>query len=305
MKNETLREKHKRIFEHYYERLCKGENPADRPIPYSVVEYLCSFPKINPVYMARKLNEDGYKIAFDDTSITQSENNRKRLSVFDMEYRKRTGQGTTIPMFFDEPTSEQKNNNIEENKNITVTNPLMQTDINAFIETFSTYYSDLDSLCKRLQDEYNDDIKFESDVQDRVALGGILDAFDLIREKLEMQQNKDNDYKNLSTSDIQTLKKWGYSDDDLLQIDEAITHTDYYIADEETQSESKISYRKARELLGNEQFLSGISRSAFHWTAAREYEPSSSIAFDSSKMFKGYGNDGGRELELDYEREDY
>ena len=307
MKDETLQQKHKRIFEHYYERIIKEKYYPDRPIRYSVIEYMCYFPKINPVYMARRLANSGYEIAFDDTSITQSENNKKRMEVFELDYRKRVGLGTTIPMFLEEPTSKPEKNNIEDNKNSTITKSLMQTDINAFIETFSAYYNDLDSLCKRLQDEYNDDIKFESDVQDRVALGGILDAFDLIREKLEMQQNKDNDYKNLSTSDIETLKKWGHSEDEFHQIDFAITHTDYCVVDAETQSESKISYKKARELLGNEQFLSGIARSAFHWTAAREYEPSSSIIFDSSKMFKDIENEVPTEKNIDddYEREDY
>lgn len=114
MKIETSQEKHRKIFEHYYERLCKNNYYADRPIRYSVIEYLCSFPKINPVYMARELNDKGYEIVFNDTSITQSENNKKRREVFDFEYRKRVGLGTAIPMFLEEPTFEQEKNNIED-----------------------------------------------------------------------------------------------------------------------------------------------------------------------------------------------
>ena len=114
MKDETLHEEKLRIFDTYYERLCKERNSDDCAIRYSVVEYLCSFPRINPVYMAKKLNDNGYKIVFDDTSISQSANNRKRMEVFDYEYRKRKGLGTTIPMFLEEPTFEQEKNNIED-----------------------------------------------------------------------------------------------------------------------------------------------------------------------------------------------
>lgn len=64
--------------------------------------------------MARRLADSGYKIAFDDTSITLSENNKKRMEVFDFEYRKRAGLGTAIPMFLEEPTFEQEKNNIED-----------------------------------------------------------------------------------------------------------------------------------------------------------------------------------------------
>lgn len=107
----------RRIVYNYYERLCKERNSDDRPIRYSVIEYLCSFPKINPVYMAHRLANSGYEIAFDDTSISQSANNRKRMEVFNYEYRKRKGLGTTIPMFLEEPTSKQENNNIKDTKN--------------------------------------------------------------------------------------------------------------------------------------------------------------------------------------------
>ena len=77
---------------------------------YDIVSLnICAFfPKINPVYMARRLCNSGYKIVFDDTSISQSENERKRMLVFEIEYRKRIGLGSTIPMFLEEPTSEQK-----------------------------------------------------------------------------------------------------------------------------------------------------------------------------------------------------
>lgn len=103
-----FKSKKRRIFDTYYERIIEERYFPDRPIRYSVIEYLCSFPKINPVYMARRLANSGYEIAFDDTSISQSENNKKRREVFDFEYRKRVGLGSAIPMFLEEPSSEQE-----------------------------------------------------------------------------------------------------------------------------------------------------------------------------------------------------
>lgn len=42
------------------------------------IEYLCQFPGIDPIEMARSLIADGYKVVFDDSSISQKENERKR-----------------------------------------------------------------------------------------------------------------------------------------------------------------------------------------------------------------------------------
>lgn len=49
-----------------------------------------------------------------------------------------------------------------------------------FYEAFKAYYKDIDDLCKRLQDEFNDGIKFESDEQDRVVLCMLCDLFDAV-----------------------------------------------------------------------------------------------------------------------------
>ena len=45
------------------------------------IEYVCSFPKINPFKMARTLKDDGYNILFDDSSISRAENEKKRRKV--------------------------------------------------------------------------------------------------------------------------------------------------------------------------------------------------------------------------------
>lgn len=57
---------------------------------------------------------------------------------------------------------------------------------NEFINVFITYYNDLDNLCKRLQDEYNGNVEFVSDSQDRLALCGVLDAFDKIKDYINI-----------------------------------------------------------------------------------------------------------------------
>lgn len=47
----------------------------------------------------------------------------------------------------------------------------------------------------------------------------------------------------------------------------------------------RIAKAQAIELLGREKWLSGLARSAFHWSAVRENEEGVS-SFDSSKIWK-------------------
>lgn len=80
MRNETAAEKEKRMFEFYksdLERLGKEVGF----VRMNVVEYVCSFPKINPCKMAASIVFDGFKVVFDDSSISQKENDRKRKAV--------------------------------------------------------------------------------------------------------------------------------------------------------------------------------------------------------------------------------
>lgn len=44
---------------------------------FNAIEYVCSFPEINPYEMAKSLVMDGYDINFDDSSITKEENINK------------------------------------------------------------------------------------------------------------------------------------------------------------------------------------------------------------------------------------
>jgi hypothetical protein len=88
----------------------------------------------------------------------------------------------------------------------------------------------------------------------------------------------------LSDKDKELLLKWGYPESDFRQIADAIRVTKYTLIDKDGK-EKNISSEEARKMLGDEEFLSGISRSAFHWTAMRGTEDRG-IHFDSSKLFE-------------------
>lgn len=88
-------------------------------------------------------------------------------------------------------------------------------------------------------------------------------------------------FKHLTQKDMEYLLSWGHEPRDFKQIDEAIDVTKY------EYEEKRISKKKAIELLGRKVWLSGISRSAFHWTAARSVDGDDKcVFFDSSKLFK-------------------
>lgn len=80
-------------------------------------------------------------------------------------------------------------------------------------------------------------------------------------------------------ADKAQLTEWGYPESDIKQIEEAASrnHTIY------TMGDQRISREEAINLLGRKEFLSGISRSAFHFTASRETEDGKFILFNSSK----------------------
>lgn len=88
----------------------------------------------------------------------------------------------------------------------------------------------------------------------------------------------------LTESDKEYLLKIGYHQSDFRQIERAANITQF----EKITSDKaeKINMETALTLLGREDFLSGISRSAFHWSAMRECQNGYSIYFDSSKLFK-------------------
>lgn len=83
----------------------------------------------------------------------------------------------------------------------------------------------------------------------------------------------------LTKIDKEVLLKWGFQEKDLQQIEEATSKTTYELNNE------KISCKRAIEILGREEYLSGISRSAFHFSAARNSRKGETVSFDSSKLF--------------------
>ena len=84
------------------------------------------------------------------------------------------------------------------------------------------------------------------------------------------------------------LKSMGETEDDFAQIEEATGKTTYTLCDAERMTSKRIGIKRAIELLGIKDFLSGLSRSAFHWSAARTVEsnPNQTVLFDSSRLFK-------------------
>lgn len=78
---ETAEEKRERIFGFYKRDLIELTANNTRPIRFNCIEYACRFPKINPFEMAKALKNDGYDLVFDDSSISQKENDRKRKAV--------------------------------------------------------------------------------------------------------------------------------------------------------------------------------------------------------------------------------
>ena len=80
---ETEEQKQERIFQHYKNRLINEVRDAsgNEKIRFNVIEYLCSFPKINPFVMGANIINEGITILFDDSSISREENRRKERQV--------------------------------------------------------------------------------------------------------------------------------------------------------------------------------------------------------------------------------
>lgn len=91
----------------------------------------------------------------------------------------------------------------------------------------------------------------------------------------------------LTNQDKEYLKKIGYTNKDFSQIEQATGKTIYTLCDENSGKETRINTADAIETLGRENYLSGISRSAFHWSAVRETKIKGIVVyFDSSKLFR-------------------
>ena len=85
-----------------------------------------------------------------------------------------------------------------------------------------------------------------------------------------------------SNEDTKLLQDWGYSQEDIEQIKQARKFVVLEVKDK------KISIDKAIEILGREDFLSGLSRASFHFTSIRKNDKGDSVYFDCRKMFEGF-----------------
>ena len=72
-----------RIFKTYKNKLIETAKREEtrKALRFITIEYLCSFPKIDPYKMAASIKKDGITILFDDSSITIAENQKKERKV--------------------------------------------------------------------------------------------------------------------------------------------------------------------------------------------------------------------------------
>lgn len=86
----------------------------------------------------------------------------------------------------------------------------------------------------------------------------------------------------LTTEDKRRLVEWGYAESDMPQIEEAMqkNKTTY------KAEGARISREEAIATLGRLEYLSGIARSAFHFSAARTGNDGRVVIFNSSRLFR-------------------
>lgn len=89
-----------------------------------------------------------------------------------------------------------------------------------------------------------------------------------------------NEYK-MTEKDKQYYLGCGYLEKDLPQIEEAMNVTTY-----EDDKGKPLSREDVLKRMKREKWLSGIGRSAFHWSAARETKRGKVILFDASALFE-------------------
>lgn len=70
---ETAEEKKERVFQHYKNILINKVGNASRNenIRFICIEYLCSFPQIDPFVMAASIAKEEITILYDDSSISR------------------------------------------------------------------------------------------------------------------------------------------------------------------------------------------------------------------------------------------
>lgn len=76
-------DKARRIFGSYKRDLIRTAEISSRPqeLRYNCIQYVCQFPGIDPAEMAASLQNDGFTILFDDSSISAKANAANRVAV--------------------------------------------------------------------------------------------------------------------------------------------------------------------------------------------------------------------------------
>lgn len=92
----------------------------------------------------------------------------------------------------------------------------------------------------------------------------------------------------LTESRKNILRGWGVPDSDFPQIEKAMrSGITRYTYIPKNGKERLISRDEAIRKLGVREYLSGIERSAFHWSAYRETKDGrGAVLFDSSRLFE-------------------
>jgi len=93
----------------------------------------------------------------------------------------------------------------------------------------------------------------------------------------------------LTEKDKADLLEMGFLEDDFRQIQDATLskYTSYTLHEKGSKHGKRISCEEAIRLLGRWTWLTGIARSAFHYSACRGPDDGSFfVLFDSSRLFK-------------------
>lgn len=88
---------------------------------------------------------------------------------------------------------------------------------------------------------------------------------------------------SFTNEDKDILRSLGCPEKDWAQMELAVSKTTFTLWDNGT--ETRIGRDKASAILGRTAFLSGMARSAFHFSAVREAEDGKRVYFDSSRYF--------------------
>lgn len=83
------------------------------------------------------------------------------------------------------------------------------------------------------------------------------------------------------------LTDWQVPKEDIPQIEEAIGKTRFTLGSGmESGREKRITIAQTIKILGAEDFLLGMNRSAFHYSTSRTNTKGQTVYFDSSRLFR-------------------